>query len=138
MWQVTPQLRLRNSANLSRNRIHQWLQFYNVNPLLTPAVIVSQSVEYTAAPRISALATARYVGKSFLDNTNNNAFTTPSLFDLDGSLAFHIWRSARLSVQLNNILNNKRLFASGYTDGVVAYYYPQATRNAVVTVDWKL
>jgi iron complex outermembrane recepter protein len=137
-WHLTRQLRLRNSASFSRNRIHTWLQFSNVNPLLTPTVIVSQSVEYTPSSRVSAAATGRYVSKSFLDNTNNDALTTPSLFDLDGSVAFSIWHSARLSVQLNNILNNKRLFASGYTDGVVAYYYPQATRNAVVMVDWKL
>ena len=138
MWQVAPKLRLRSTANLSRNRIHQWLQFDNVNPLLTPTVIVNQSVEYTLSSRVSAATTARYVGKSFLDNTNNDAFTTPSLFDLDGSVAFGIWRSARLSVQVNNILNNKHLFASGYTDGVLAYYYPQATRHFVMTMDWKL
>ena len=109
-----------------------------MNPLLTPTVIVNQSVEYTLSSRVSAATTARYVGKSFLDNTNNDAFTTPSLFDLDGSVAFGIWRSARLSVQVNNILNNKHLFASGYTDGVLAYYYPQATRHFVMTMDWKL
>src|SRR4029077_5584281 len=80
VWQVAPKLRLRSTANLSRNRIHTWLQFSNVNPLLTPTVIVNQSVEYTPTSRISAAATGRYVGKSFLDNTNNNAFTTPSLF----------------------------------------------------------
>jgi iron complex outermembrane recepter protein len=146
LWQVAPKLRLRNSANLSRNRIHAWTQFdgtepvvyFNVNPLLTPTVIVNQSVEYTPSSRVSVAATGRYAGKSFLDNTNNNAFTTPSLFDLDGSVGVGVWRSARLSVQVNNILNNKRLFASGYSDGVVAYYYPQATRNAVVMLDWKL
>jgi iron complex outermembrane receptor protein len=138
MWQVAPKLRLRNTANLSRNRIHTWLQFSNVNPLLTPTVIVNQSVEYTPSSRVSATATGRYVGKSFLDNTNNDAFTTPSLFDLDGSVAVGVWRSARLSVQVNNILNNKHLFASGYTDGVLAYYYPQATRHFVMTMDWRL
>jgi iron complex outermembrane receptor protein len=138
MWRVAPKLRLRSSANLSRNRIHEWLQFRDVNPLLTPRVIVSQSFEYTPTSRLSAAATGRYVGKSFLDNTNNNSFTTPSLFDLDGSVAIGVWRSGRLSVQVNNILNNKHLFASGYTDGVLAYYYPQATRNAVVMMDWKL
>src|SRR4029077_17174682 len=127
----------RSTANLSRNRIHTWLQFSNVNPLLTPTVIVNQSVEYTPTSRISAAATGRFVGKSFLDNTNNNAFTTPSSFDLGGSVAVGVWRSARLSVQVNNILNNRRLFASGYTGGVVAYYCPQATRNAVVMVYWK-
>src|SRR5207253_1688553 len=60
-WQVSPALRLRNSTNLSRNRIHSWTQFYgsqpivhfNVNPLLTPTLIVNQSVDYAFAPRSS-------------------------------------------------------------------------------------
>ena len=146
LWQIAPKLWLRNSANVSRNRIHAWTQFdgsepvvyFNVNPLLTPGVIVSQSLEYKPTSRISAAAIGRYAAKSFLDNTNNDAFTTPSLFDLDGSVAFGVWRSARLSVQVNNILNSKRLFASGYSDGVLAYYYPQATRHFVMTMDWRL
>src|SRR5438105_15843772 len=58
-WQVSPALRLRNSTNLSRNRIHSWTQFYgsqpivylDVNPLLTPTLIVNQSVDYAFAPR---------------------------------------------------------------------------------------
>ncbi|PYQ30934.1 MAG: hypothetical protein DMF57_14855 [Acidobacteria bacterium] len=154
-WQVSPALRLRNSTNLSRNRIHSWKQFYgsqpivylDVNPLLTPTLIVNQSVDYAFAPRSSVGVTARYVSRSFLDNTNSEAFTTPSFFTLDGNVAVGVGRSAKLSLQVNNILNNKRVFPSGYSylfltpsgavDGV-RYFYPQATRNAVVTVDWKL
>jgi hypothetical protein len=48
-------------------------------------------------------------------------------------------------VQVNNALNNRRVFPGGYSynfiaGGVVAgtaYYYPQATRNAVVMVDYR-
>jgi hypothetical protein len=51
-----------------------------------------------------------------------------------------------LRLQVNNLLNNKRVFPSGYsylfltpqrTIEGVSYYYPQATRNAVVMVDFK-
>jgi iron complex outermembrane receptor protein len=155
VWQATPALRLHTTTNLSRNRIHSWTQFYgsqpivylNVNPLLTPTLIVNQSVDYAPASRASVGATARYVSKSFLDNTNSEAFTTPSFFTLDGNLAVGVRRSAKLVLQINNILNNKRVFPSGYSylfltptgavDGV-RYYYPQATRSAVASVDWKL
>ena len=62
-------------------------------------------------------------------------------------MAVGVWHSAKLSLQVSNILNNKRVFPSGYSylfltptgavDGV-RYYYPQATRSAVVTMDFRL
>jgi len=160
-WQASPALRLRTTANLSRNRIHEWTQFYdvfdaggnivgsrpvkyfNVNPILTPKLILNQAVEYAPSPRWNAGAVARYVGRSYLGNTNNDAFTTPAFLVVDGTASFNVWRSARLMLQVNNVLNRKRVFPSGYSylfftpagaiDGI-SYFYPQATRNAVVTL----
>jgi iron complex outermembrane receptor protein len=160
-WQIVPTVRWRGNANLSRNRIHQWTQFYdvydaggnivgsrpvtyfNVNPILTPNVILNQAIEYTPSPRWSVGAVARYVGRSYLDNTNNNAFTTPAFTVVDATASVSVWRSTRLMLQVNNLLNRRRVFPSGYSylfftpagaiDGV-SYFYPQATRNALVTL----
>ncbi|HEX9500781.1 MAG TPA: TonB-dependent receptor, partial [Thermoanaerobaculia bacterium] len=160
-WQIAPTVRWRGNANLSRNRIHQWTQFYdvydaggnivgsrpvtyfNVNPILTPNVILNQAIEYTPSPRWSVGAVARYVGRSYLDNTNNNAFTTPAFVVVDATASMGVWRSTRLMLQVNNLLNRRRVFPSGYSylfftpagaiDGV-SYFYPQATRNALVTL----
>ena len=160
-WQASPALRLRTTADFSRNRIHEWTQFYdvydaggnivgsrpvtyfNVNPILTPNLILNQGVEYAPSPRWNGGAVARYVGRSYLDNTNNGAFTTPAFLVVDGTASFNVWRSARLMLQVNNVLNRKRVFPSGYSylfftpagaiDGI-SYFYPQATRNAVVTM----
>jgi outer membrane receptor protein involved in Fe transport len=139
---MTPAVRWHGNANLSRNRIHQWTQFYgtqsityfNVNPILTPTVILNQALEYTPSPRWSAAAVARYVGKSYLDNTNQSAFTTPSFVVVDGTASFTVARSARLMLQVNNLLNRRRVFPSGYVIDGVSYFYPQATRNAIVTL----
>lgn len=159
-WQVTPVLRLDGNANLSRNRIHRWTQFidvydaggnfvdsraadfFDVNPLLTPSILINQAIEYTPAPRVTLGAAGRYAAKSYLDNTNNDAFTTPSFFVVDANASIRLWRTARLSVQVNNVFDNKRFFPSGYSyifftpSGLegISYYYPQATRNAVVTL----
>ena len=161
-WQATPSLRLRGNANLSRNRISKWTQFYDVydaagniagsepiahrdvNPLLTPSILLNQSAEWTPRRALTLGATARYAGKSYLDNTNDERFTTPSFFTLDANAAFEISRNARLRVQVNNLLNNDRVWPSGYSylfitpqktvDGI-PYYYPQATRNATVMVE---
>ncbi len=76
-WQATTQLRSRTNASVSRNRIHDWTQFFdvydsegnfvesrpvsyrNVEPLLTPNVIVNQSIDFMPNPRFSAGAIAR-------------------------------------------------------------------------------
>lgn len=161
-WQVAPEIRLRTGASLSRNRIREWTQFIdvydlegnwtgstpitlrNVEPLLTPDVIVNQAIDYTPNGRFSAGATGRWVARSYLDNTNNDDFTTPSYFLLDAKASYAITPWARVSLQVNNVLNAKRLFASGYSyqyysgDELtgVSYYYPQATRNATVLMDF--
>ena len=62
------------------------------------------------------------------------------------SAAIRLSRDTTLRVQINNVLNDKRVFPSGYsylsltpekTINGIAYYYPQATRNAVVMVDFR-
>jgi outer membrane receptor protein involved in Fe transport len=83
---------------------------------------------------------ARWVGRSFLDNTNDQRFTTPSFVTVDATASWAATEWARVSLQVNNLLNNDRVYPSGYsylylagdTLSGTAYYYPQATRNAVL------
>lgn len=173
-YQATSQLRLVANANLSYNRIRDWTQFYdvydeqgnyvtseprvhhNVNPLLTPNVIFNQGVEYKAADPLILSVNGKYVSQSYLDNTNNNDFRTPAFFNMDAGLRFnfsHWWRtgSPSLRLQVNNVLNNKKIWPSGYSylyfiqsnDGSeslqgIPYYYPLATRSAFVALDFQL
>ena len=160
-WQATKAVRLNTTASLSRNRIGSWTQFFDVydasgswvdsrpvtfrdvEPLLTPSVIVNQSVDYTPSARFSAGATGRWVGRSYLDNTNDSNFTTPSFFTVDAKTSYSVTPWARVTLQVNNALNAKKVYASGYSyryfsDDVrtgTSYYFPQATRNAVVLLD---
>lgn len=166
-WQATPTLRLRTNANLSRNRISEWTQFYDVydaegtwidsrpvtyrdvEPLLTPSVIVNQGLEYTPSSRLALGAVGRWLGRSYLDNTNNDAFVAPSSFTLDANASYALTPSLRIAVQVNNALDNDRVLPSGYsylfftrdggTDslGGTAYYYPQASRHAVVLLQYR-
>ena len=162
-WQPAPSLRLRTSANLSRNRISEWTQFFDlydadfnwigarpqlyrdVQPLLTPGVLVNQSIEYTPAPRLTLGAVGRYAGRSYLDNTNDAAFAAPSYFVVDANIAYAFTPSLRVQLQLNNAFDNDRVHPSGYSyrydfDGApagTAYFYPQATRHAVLLMDFE-
>jgi iron complex outermembrane receptor protein len=160
-WQAMKTVRLNTSASFSRNRIHHWTQFFDVyddagnyagsrpvsyrdvEPLLTPKVIVNQSLDYTPNPRFSTGAVARWVGRSYLDNTNDSAFTTPSFVTIDAKASYGVTPSVRVSLQVNNLTNENRVYASGYSyrylsAGVptgTSYFFPQATRNVVVLMD---
>jgi iron complex outermembrane recepter protein len=134
-WQATPSLRLRGNANVSRNRIRKWLDLRNVRPLLTPELLLNQTIEYTR-PRLTLGTTARYAAESFLDNTNDPRLTTPAFFLLEATAAYNLRPDLRLRLQVNNVLNNDRIWPSGYAFDGVPYYYPQATRNAVVMVEY--
>jgi iron complex outermembrane receptor protein len=173
-WQPAPSLRLRGVANVSRNRIRSWTQFYdvydsagnyvgskplefrNVSPLLTPTALFSASVDYAPTALITLGAIARYTGRSYLDNTNSAAFTTPSFTTIDAtaSLSLGRWIAAgmpKLTLQVNNLGNNHHVWPNGYSYqfitrettgnesiGGTPYYYPQAGRNAVLMLDVKL
>jgi iron complex outermembrane receptor protein len=161
-WQVAPAVRLKTNASFSRNRIRDWTQFIdvydaegnwtgsrpveyrNVEPLLSPSVIVNQAVDFTPNARFSTGAIARYVGRSYLDNTDNDLTDAPSYFVLDANASYAVTDWARVSLQVDNVLDDDGIRPSGYSTlyftgeelGGTAYYYPHATRNAVVLVDF--
>lgn len=161
-FQASRAWRFRTTANLSRNRIEEWTQFFDVyddefnwvgsrsqtyrdvEPLLTPSVILSQSVDYTRDARLGAGMTARYVGRSYLDNTNDDDFDAPAHFVVDANVSYAVAPWARVTLQVNNLLDADRLYPSGYSylydagdvQTGTAYYYPQAGRNAVVLMDF--
>ena len=175
-WLPVKSLQVRHSATYSYNRIRSWTQSYdvyddagawtgatsvthdNVVPLLTPAVLVSLAAEYSPVAWFSAGAAGRYVGAAHLDNTNSADFTAPGFFGLDADASFSLARlvpaasgaAPRLRIQVTNLLDNRRMFPSGYSyqyflldagGGMqpvgTRYYYPQATRSVVVALDMR-
>ncbi len=172
-WQPSKTLRARLTANLSRNRIDSWTQFYDVydaagnfagqetrvhrdvEPLLTPTAIVNPSLTWQARPFLDLSLQGRYVGRSWLDNTNTHGLETPSFFHLDLSAAADLRRwisfgEPRLRLQVNNLLDNDRIWPSGYSylyfqqesSGASAlagipYFYPQATRSFFLSLEFR-
>jgi hypothetical protein len=173
-WQALPSLQVRHAAAYSYNRIRSWTQVYDVYeaggvwagstslthndvvPLLTPAVLVSLSGEYTPAAWCTLGAAGRYAGTTHFDNTGSRDFMAPGFFGLDANasvslaafLPFAAVASPRLRVQGTNLLDNRRMFPAGYSyqyfvmngGGVMEpagtrYYYPLATRSVSVMLD---
>jgi len=130
--------RLGAVAALSRDRIEQWTQVYDVydaggtwiagqpvlyhdvEPLLTPTALLSGTVDWKASPAVGALLTGRWVDAAQLDNTGNPAYRTPSFFDLDlqatVSLARWVKRGEpKIRVMATNLLDDRRAWPSGYS-----------------------
>lgn len=137
-WQPGSALRLRSVASLSRNRIDRWLGHRDVQPLLTPAVMVSQAIDYTPSAQIAISMIGRYTGRSWLENTNDPRFAAPSFVSIDASGSYSFTRALRLSLQINNLLNNERMYPNGYVIDGLPYYFPQATRNFTLMLDFDL
>jgi iron complex outermembrane receptor protein len=163
-WRISPRLSSKTTASFSHNRIDEWTQFFDaydaegdyaearpvqyrdVQPLLTPAVLIAQSLDYAPFARLATNVTARYVGRSYLDNTNDSAFDAPAFTLVDARVSYAVTSWARVTLQVNNLLDANRVYPSGYSyryfSGDVntgtAYYYPQAGRNAVVLMDFDL
>jgi iron complex outermembrane recepter protein len=136
-WKPHPVLELTANATVSRNRIAEYTDdatgetYRDVEPLLTPAVLVNHAVHWSVTPAFRASLSGRYVGESFLANTGDRRFMTPAAHVFDAGIA---WRRGEhgLALQVMN-LGNERFFAAGYTDGTTPYYFVSATRSVFLT-----
>jgi iron complex outermembrane receptor protein len=137
-WRPNGQWRVLGTANISRNRIEEWTQFYDVYdesgawidsttvvhrdvaPLLTPEVLLNAAVDWTPSSTLGLGLAARWVDESQLDNTGNPTFRTPSWFNLDARLSLSLARwvkrgEPRIRVQATNLLDDDRIWPSGYS-----------------------
>jgi len=164
-------VRLSTTATLSHDRIAEWTQYYDVydedgawvdsvprisrgvRPLLTPPIVLNQRIEVSPAPGFEVAASGRWLARSWLDNTNTGDLRTPAWFGLDLSASFSLAKwvragSPRLRLQVENVLDNRDIYPSGYSylylvrdrGGAeslfgVPYFYPQATRSVFLGID---
>ena len=136
-WQASERWALLHSSNLSRNRIREWTQFYDVYdeqgswiasepityrdvpPLLTPEVIVNLGVEWAHSGTSVALM-GRYVDDAQLDNTGLERFRLPSYTNVDLRTSVNLgrwWAAAnpRLTLFINNLFDNDDQYPNGYS-----------------------
>jgi outer membrane receptor protein involved in Fe transport len=131
------------------------ITYRNGAPLLSPEAILNLGVEWSRKATDVALI-GRYVAAAQLDNTGLEEFQLPSYTNLDlrASLDLSRWWSTgqpRITLFVNNLLDNKDQFPSGYSyqfliqdgsgqttlDGI-PFYYPLATRNAMLSLELNL
>ena len=138
VWNPLASIRLAGNATISRNRIGEWTQFYdvysadgswidnisqahrNVAPLLTPAALVNGEFTWSPARRFGLDVSGRWVDNSQLDNTGSANFRTPSFFTMDVQATFSLSDkirrgNPRLRVQVTNLFNERRAWPGGYS-----------------------
>ena len=111
------------------------------------------SVEGSPLRSLTLGASARYVSRSFLDNTNGASLATPDWWKVDFSATLDLASvtkvgSPRLRVSVENLLDDRRIWPGGYswlyatrdasgreTLGGIPYYFPMATRNVTAVLD---
>ena len=129
------------------------ITYRDVPHLLTPSVLLNLGVEY-AVRETNLTLMSRHVSHAQLDNTGLEDFRTPSYgnLDLHASQGLGRWwpgAEPRLRVFMNNLLNSTDQLPGGYSyqfinrdpagqdtlDGI-PFYYPLATFNATVTLEF--
>jgi iron complex outermembrane receptor protein len=135
-WRVAQAVELGASAAVSRNRIEAYHDegtgetFQDVEPILTPALLVSHRVTWTPTSTVALHADGRYQGRTFLAPTGNQELTTPPFHVLDGGVTINLGGQTLL-IQARNLLDRFAL-PSGDVSGGMARYFILAPRSVDV------
>lgn len=120
----------------------------NTDIAFSPSVIAGSAMSFLPFANADVTLLTKYVGRQFLDNTQNNARSIHAYLVNDLRLRYS-WKPAfvkevAFSFMINNILNEKyesNGFTYGYLAGSAEYrenfYYPQAGRNFIGMVSVK-
>ena len=155
---ISDQLLWNANLTLSRNKIEEYTEiledygadfsefqlventYHDTDIAFSPSVIAGSSLSLVPLKNAEFTLLTKYVGKQYLDNTQNNARSIAAYLVNDLRLSYS-WKPAFLkeinfSFLINNILDEEyesNGFTYGYLGGPTEYrenfYYPQAGRN---------
>ncbi|MDX2248192.1 MAG: TonB-dependent receptor [Bacteroidia bacterium] len=156
---LLPVLNLSANMTLSRNKIKSYEEYlYNYDPFeietlvyentdisFSPNLISGGILSYTPWKGLEISALSKYVGKQYLDNTNNDSRVLDAFWVNDLRINWTFYPSFAKEIQLglliNNILNEQyepngytfsyKLGADTFTEN---YYYPQAGTNFLASL----
>jgi iron complex outermembrane recepter protein len=123
--------------------------YKNVDIAFSPNVISALSLQYSPVSWFDILINNKYVGRQFLDNTQNVGRSINPYFTTDIKFAVKVKTPIFKDVQFNLLVNNlwNSLYENnGYTYGYLYegrrddfnFYFPQAGVNGLMGVSIKL
>ena len=159
----TKWLNINANITFSKNKIKEFSEFAddydnggqveikhsNTDITLSPNVISSNQVNFIINKNIGISLVGKYVGKQYLDNTQNEGRALNSYYTQDIKASIKIpnklFKETILMASLNNVFN-KRYQPNGYTFSYVYagnfttenYYYPMAGTNFMLSLNVKL
>jgi iron complex outermembrane recepter protein len=111
----------------------------NTSIILSPSVIAGSQLTYSYK-RFHAALLSKYVGDQYLDNTENDDLTLEAYLvnDIRTGYSFDL-KSTTMDVNLliNNV-TDKMYSSNGYSWGTTPYYFPQAGRNIMAMITFKI
>lgn len=158
--QLLKDLRWQATLSLSENRIKAFSEYLdnwddytqikidhqNTAIAYSPNIIGSSMFSYTVLKRLNIDLISKYVGKQYMDNTENENRKLNAFFVNDVRVGYEFkvnkfFKAVRAGVQVNNLLNVK-YEPNGYTySGSMGgtrydfnYYYPQAGTNFLTSL----
>lgn len=164
-WQISNNFYWAATATFSRNKIKEFTEYIydkadvtnntvlintykDTNISLSPSIIASSEIGYGIIKNGEVAFISKYVGKQNLDNTGAASRTLSSFFVNDIRLSYHTAfmgvKNIGISLLANNVFsklyeNNGGSYSYLY-DGALDrgnYYYPQATRNFLLSLNVK-
>lgn len=160
-WQIVKNFAWTATATLSQSKIKEFteyiydnigtgslvLNYKNTNIAYSPNFIASNEFAYSYK-KAGVAFVSKYVGEQNLDNTSTDGRTLDAFFVNDLRFTYNTALLGIKNVGLNFLVNNifdVEYVANGYTfpdmnNGVVDrynYYYPQATRNFLLSLNLK-
>lgn len=115
----------------------------------SPSIIAAGTINFLPSKNTELSILSKYVGKQYLDNTENEERSLDAYFTNDLRFTLDVfsnkWKGSKFIVQANNVFNvmyepNGYVYAYLY-DGVVTsenYYYPMAGINFMVALNIRL
>lgn len=162
--QIIPTLRWQVTATYSQNKIKNFTEYVdaydadwnylgqiktehsNTTIAMSPDWIGSSMISFTPFKGFETALISKYVGKQYLDNTQNETRKLDAFFVNDLRLNYefavkNIFKSVKVGVLVNNIFNTE-YESNGYTwsqslNGARSdynYYYPQAGTNYLASL----
>ena len=145
---LAPQLLLNANLTLSKNKIEEinaqdadgkTIVLKNVDISLSPNIIGNLGLKYDVAHNFNIGLNGQYIGKQYLDNTQNETLSIKDYFVADFSSQYTL-PIKKIDVDLKLLVNNlfnKKYTNNGYVYGTTPYYYAQAGTNFMFGVSLK-
>ncbi|GAB4332148.1 MAG: TonB-dependent receptor [Flammeovirgaceae bacterium] len=162
-WLVTNKLTIDANATFSENKINNFVEYLDdydnggqvainhgkTDIVLSPNLIAASQIAYKPTQNFEISLLSKYVGKQFLDNTSTDTRSIKEYNTQDIRFRYSFstkdFKEINVGVLINNVFD-KKYESNGYTYGWIYeqqttyqnYYYPQAGRNFMCTVNIKI